>query len=62
MRISKLIELLQQVQKDNGDIQIVARNRDGDSGTPKVEFTTIFKSGNVRPTRQWEVTTERSER
>jgi hypothetical protein len=60
MRISKLIELLQQVQKDNGDIQIVARNRDGDSGTPKVEMTTWYRG--KRWIQQWEVTTERSER
>lgn len=62
MRISKLIDHLRLLQATHGDVHIVAFNRDGESGPPKIQDTTIMKSGNKRTTTQWEVTTERGER
>lgn len=57
MRISELIEQLRLVQSLHGNVHIVARNRDGDAGRPRITSTTIMKSGNKRTTQQWEVTT-----
>lgn len=60
MRIRKLIEMLEAVERKHGNVHIRARDRHGDDGPPAILKTTVIRGSTTFV--RWEVTTKGNER
>ena len=58
MKISKLIENLQLLQEEEGNIHIEARNTHGDTGEPRLSSSYRWISGEADGEDVWHVTSQ----